>query len=201
MKNLRSTFRLRFMLLLAACVALTLGSFWIMEVMRKNTEQLLPSAPRVAPDYYVENFNYVQLALDGKPRYNISGQRLTHNPADDSFDVNLPVIRSLDKLRPPMTLRSNTAKITDNNSKVDMFGNVNADRLGTPTSSKFHLQTEYLRLLPDDDIMTSDKAVAITIDQSQMNGVGMYANNATQELRLLGNVRGTYRAAIPRKTK
>ena len=200
MKNLRSTFRLRFMLLLALCVALTLGSFWIMEVMRKNTEQLLPSAPRVAPDYYVENFNYVQLALNGQPRYNISGQRLTHNPGDDSFDVILPIIRSLDKQQPPMTLRSNTAKIEDNNSKVNMYGNVNADRLATPKSSKLHLQSEYLQLLPDDDIMTSDKAVEITIDQSKMTGVGMYANNATMQLRLLNNVRGTYRAT-PRQTK
>lgn len=200
MKNLRSTFRLRFMLLLALCVALTLGSFWIMEVMRKNTEQLLPNAPRVAPDYYVENFNYVQLALNGQPRYNISGQRLTHNPGDDSFDVILPIIRSLDKQQPPMTLRSNTAKIEDNNSKVNMYGNVNADRLATPKSSKLHLQSEYLQLLPDDDIMTSDKAVEITVDQSKMTGIGMYANNATMQLRLLNNVRGTYRAA-PRQLK
>ncbi|PUA17560.1 LPS export ABC transporter periplasmic protein LptC [Glaciimonas sp. PCH181] len=194
MKNLRSTFRLRFMLLLALCIALALGSFWIMEVMNKSTEKMLPNAPRVAPDYYVENFNYVQLALNGQPRYNISGQRLTHNPADDSYNVNLPVIHSLDKAKPPMTLRSNTAKIEDNNSKVNMYGNVTADRLATPKSSKLHLQSEYLQLLPDDDIITSDKPVQITIDQSKMNGTGMYANNATLELRLLSNVRGTYRA-------
>jgi lipopolysaccharide export system protein LptC len=195
MKNLRSTFRLRFMLLLALCVALTLGSFWIMEVMRKDTEQMMPSAPRVAPDYYVEKFNYVQLAVNGQPRYNISGQRLTHNPGDDSFDVTLPVIHSLDKESPPMTLRSDTAKIEDNNSKVNLYGNVNADRPATAKSSKLHLQSDYLLLLPDDDIMKSDKPVEITIDQSKMTGTGMYANNATRELRLLSNVRGTYRAA------
>jgi len=183
------------MLLLTLCVALTLGSFWVVEVMRKDTEHMMPAAPRVEPDYYVENFNYVQLALNGQPRYNISGQRLTHNPADDSFDVTLPVIHSLDKERPPMTLRSNTAKIEDNNSKVNMYGNVNADRAATAKSSKFHLQSEYLLLLPDDDIIKSDKPVEITIDQSKMTGIGMYANNATQELRLLSNVRGTYRAA------
>lgn len=186
------------MLLLTLCVALTLGSFWIMEVMRKNTEQLLPHAPRVAPDYYVENFNYVQLALNGQPRYNVSGQRLTHNPGDDSFDVTLPIIRSLDKERPPMTLRSNTAKIEDDRSKVNMYGNVNADRAATPTSAKFHLQSEYIQLLPDEDIMTSDKAVEITIDQSKITGVGMYANNATMQLRLLNDVHGTYRAT-PKK--
>ncbi|MGS0741911.1 LPS export ABC transporter periplasmic protein LptC [Glaciimonas sp. GG7] len=194
MKNLRSTFRLRFMLLLTLCIALALASFWIMEVMNRNTEKMLPGAPRVAPDYYVENFNYVQLAPNGLPRYNIAGQRLTHNPSDDSFDVKLPVIHSLDKEKPPMSLRSNTARIEDNNSKVNMYGNVVADRPATPTSSKLHLESEYLLLLPDDDIIKSDKPVEITIDQSKMTGTGMVANNATLELRLLSNVRGTYRA-------
>ncbi|MBC7490332.1 MAG: LPS export ABC transporter periplasmic protein LptC [Glaciimonas sp.] len=198
MKNLRSTVRFRFMLLLALYVTLALGSFWITAIMNKKTEQMLPSAPRVAPDYYVENFKYVQLALDGQPRYNISGQRLTHNPADDSYNVNLPVIHSLDKEKPPMTLRSDTAKIEDNNSKIKMYGNVNANRLATPTSSKLHLHSEYLLLLPDDDVMTSDKPVEITIDHSEIAGTGMYANNATLELRLLNNVYGTYHATKPR---
>ncbi|MQR02672.1 LPS export ABC transporter periplasmic protein LptC [Glaciimonas soli] len=197
MKNLRSTFRLRFIMLLLLCVALTLGSFWMVEVMHKKTEEVIPTPARTEPDYYVDNFNYVQMAIDGQPRYNITGQRLTHNPMDDSFDVILPVIHSLSKDNPPMTLRSDTGKIEDNNSKVNLYGNVKADRLPTPTSSEFHLKSEYLLLLPDDDIIKSDKFVEMTLDQSVMTGTGLYANNATRVMKLFKNVH----ANIPPSTK
>ena len=59
-----------------------------------------------------------------------------------------------------------------------------------PTHSS--LKTEYLLLLPDEDIARTDKPVEITMGQSIMTGTGMIANNATQEFQLLHNVRGTY---------
>ncbi|MDP5008434.1 MAG: LPS export ABC transporter periplasmic protein LptC, partial [Glaciimonas sp.] len=88
-------------------------------------------------------------------------------------------------------------KIEDNNSKVHLFGNVNADRLPTPTTSEFHLTSEYLLLLPDDDVMKSDKFVTMTLDKSIMTGTGLFANNATREMKLFSKVH----AIIPPSSK
>ncbi|MFC5472975.1 LPS export ABC transporter periplasmic protein LptC [Paraherbaspirillum soli] len=195
MKNLRSAYRFRFILLLVLVTLLALGSFWLVQVMRKDTEDMLPHQTRTEPDYYVEKFNYVQMSLSGQARYNISGDLLTHNPADDSFDVQKPLIHSLDKTKPPMNLRAERAKIEDNNSKVHLYGDVNADRPRTPLADNFHLKSEYLLLLPDDDVIQTDKPVEITLGQSILNGTGMHFNNATRELKLSSKVRGVFHPA------
>jgi lipopolysaccharide export system protein LptC len=193
MKNLRSTYRFRFLLLLVLFIILALGSFWLAQVMRQDTDNLLPQPTRTEPDYYVEHFNYVQMSPTGQPRYNISGDRLTHNPLDDSFDVEKPIMHSLDQEKPPMNLHAERGKIEDNNSKVHLYGDVNADRPRTPMADNFHLKSEYLLLLPDDDVMQSDKAVEITLGSSILNGTGMYFNNATRELKLSSRVHGVFR--------
>ncbi|AMO93407.1 lipopolysaccharide-assembly, LptC-related family protein [Collimonas fungivorans] len=192
MKNLRSTYRFRFLLLLILFILLALGSFWLMQVMHKNTEDLLPKVTRTAPDYFVEHFNYVQMSPTGQPRYNIAGDLLTHNPGDDSFDVQKPLIHSLDKEKPPMNLRADRGKIEDNNSKVHLYGNVNADRPKTPQADNFHLKSEYLLLLPDDDVMQSDKPVEMILGQSTLHGTGMDFNNSTRVLKMFSKVHGVF---------
>jgi lipopolysaccharide export system protein LptC len=47
-------------------------------------------------------------------------------------------------------------------------------------------------LLPDEDVMQTDKPVEILFGQSKLTGTGMFANNATRELRVSSNVHGTY---------
>ncbi len=192
MKNLRSTYRFRFMLLLALCVILALGSFWLVQIMNKDTNELLPKPARVEPDYYVEHFNYVQMLPTGEPRYNISGDLLMHNPLDDSFDIQKPIVHSLDKEKPPTNLHADYGKVEDDNSKVHLYGNVNADRPKTTMVKNFHLTAEYLLLLPDDDVMQTDLPVEITLGQSVLNGTGMSFNNSTRILEMFSKVHGIF---------
>lgn len=196
MKNLRSTFRMRFILVLVLCIILALGSFWLAEIIRKDTENTLPPQSSNVPDYYVDKFNYVQLTMNGQPRYNVKGDRLIHHPADDSFDVTHPIMHSLDKTKPPMTLYANNAKIEDHTSKVHLYDNVNAVRPKTAMADSFHLQSEYLLVLPNDNVIQTDKPVAIMVGQSSvLNGTGMHFNNTTRELKLLHTVHGVFHPA------
>ncbi|WP_395823866.1 LPS export ABC transporter periplasmic protein LptC [Collimonas sp.] len=192
MKNLRSTYRLRFILLLVLFVMAALGSIWMVQVMNRDTDELLPKPTRVEPDYYVEKFNYVQMSPTGQPRYNISGDLLTHNPVDDSFDIQKPVVHSLDQEKPPMTLRADRGRVEDDNSKVHLYGNVNADRPKTVIAEKFHLKSEYLLLLPDDDVMQTDLPVDLTLGQSTLQGTGMSFNNSTRVLKMFSNVHDVF---------
>lgn len=188
----RAAQRIRLIVILVVLTALALGSFWVLQIMRRNADDTLAARPRSKPDYYVEDFSYVKMSETGQPRYDITGKKMVHFPTDDSFEVTLPVITSLTKEKAPMTLRSQRARIEDDNSKIHMYDNVNADRSAFGTAEDMHLKTEYLLLLPDEDIARTDKPVEIRMGQSIMNGTGMIANNATQEFQLLHNVRGTY---------
>ena len=190
----RSVWRFRILTILALMIALALGSFWLLEVMRRAINDVTPKAARTEPDFYVENFNYVKLSPSGQTQYHISGARLTHNPQDDSYDIQHPVVNNISPERAPMTLRSERAHVNSDNSEIRMYDNVHIDRPASAQGGHLHITSDYMLLLPDDEIMKTDKAVVLTLDLSRLTGIGMFANNATREFSLASNVHGTYQA-------
>jgi lipopolysaccharide export system protein LptC len=195
MSNGRPTNRLRLGVIIALLVTLALGSFWVLEVQRRSMSDTFSVLPKNEPDYTVEKFNFVRMAKTGEARYNISGMKLTHYPDNDSFEIEHPLLNSLTKNQSPMSMRAERAIVDNVANRVHMYRDVQVDRPASGTSEHFHLNSEYLMLLPDDDIMQTDKPVDITFGSSKLTGVGMFANNATREFRLSGNVHGTYQAA------
>lgn len=193
MSSARAAIRFRLFVIMAIMISLALGSFWVLEVMRRSGGEFIPPVERSEPDFYVENFSFVKMAKTGEASYHIAGERLTHNPQDDSYDIQSPVVTKLqDKNQEPMTVRSERARIDNDNTQVHMYENVHIDRPGSATSQPLHITSDYMLLLPEDDVMKTDKPVHITFGKSTLQGSGMYANNATREFRLSSNVHGTY---------
>jgi lipopolysaccharide export system protein LptC len=192
MSDARPANRFRLGVVIAIVAALALGSFWLLEVMRKQIADSGSDQPRSEPDYFVEKFNFVRMSVAGQAQYNIAGKRLEHNPADDTHAIKLPVVNSLSADRPPMVAHSERALVNSDNSQVHMYDNVHMDRAATATSEHFHLKSDYLLILPDDDVMQTDKPVEILLGSSRLTGTGMVANNATRQLHLSSNVHATY---------
>lgn len=188
--------RLRAVLGVTLFALLALGSFWLYEVMRRASGDIIPNEQRSEPDFYVERFSYVKLSKTGSAHYHFSGDRLTHNPQDDSYDITQPVVRNLSNPEQPMTMQAERARVTGDNSEVHLYDNVRLERPGTPTSEPLHMRSEYLLVLPDDDVMKTDKPVVITTGRGRLSGTGMFANNATREFTLSSNVHGTYQAPL-----
>jgi lipopolysaccharide export system protein LptC len=201
MNDARAAGRFRLGLVFAVVAVLALGSFWLLEVMRKQIQDGAPAEARSEPDYFVEKFNFVRMSIAGQAQYNISGKRLEHIPVDDTHTINKPIVNSLSADRPPMTAHAERALINSDNSKVHMYNNVHVTRPATATHEYFHLKSEYLLILPDDDIVKTDKPVEITLGGSVLTGTGMLANNATRELRLSSNVHATYPPPRPNTTR
>jgi lipopolysaccharide export system protein LptC len=186
MSSDRRRYRALTLLLLAAVMAL--GSFWLLEIVRKSGSDAAPATVRTDPDYYVENFNFVRLSATGEAEYNISGKRMVHNPTDDTHVVDTPVVNSLSKSRPPMTVRADRALIEPDAVKVHLYDNVRLDRPKTPKADYFHMESNYLLVLPDEDVLRTDKPVRMTLGNAQLSGTGMVANIATGELNLASQV-------------
>lgn len=186
----------RLLILIAFSAALALGSFWLVEVMQRKTEDSMPAQVRTESDFYVKNFNFVRMAKTGEARYNLTGTEMKHYPQDDSYKIQNPVMHSYSADRPPMVSRSLRATVTNNSSEVHMYDNVHIDRPASATSQHFQLKTSYLLLLPDDDVMKTPKPVELHLGLSVLTGAGMFANNATGEFRLSSNVKGLYQAPV-----
>lgn len=192
MRGERTARRFRLLAILAPLIALALGSFWLFEVMRRASDDIVPMPERKEPDFYVEQFSYVKMSKTGKAEYHFSGERLTHNPQDDSYDIVKPVVKNLSNAEAPMTIRAEHAKVNSDYSEVHLYNNVHVERPASATRQAMQIETEYLLLLPDEDVIQTDKPVDITMGQSKLMGSDMYVNNATREFRLNSNVHGTY---------
>jgi lipopolysaccharide export system protein LptC len=183
--------RWRTALTLAGAVVFALGSFWLLQVLNQKGQDGGVEQPRNEPDYFVDNFSVVRMGADGKPAYIVSGVKLTHRPLDDSSDIELPYIRKLSPATPPMDVRSLRGRIDQDNSRVQLNGNVVLDRPAGPGAASMNLKTEALTVFPDADRMETDQPVVLLQGASRMSGVGMRANNATGQIEVAQQLRIT----------
>ena len=171
---------------------LALGSFWVREIMRRGAAEMPPATARAEPDYYVEKFVFARMSKTGQPRYNITGDRMKHYPQNDSYEIHLPIVNTHSNPQSTITMRAERAVIDHAQTKIHLYRDVQIDRPATANAERFHLNTEYLMVVPDDDLMQTDKEVQLTLGQTRLAGVGMLINNATREFHLSHQVHGIY---------
>ena len=181
--------RLWLLVLFAGLAAL--ASYWALEIIRGHDKSANP-AVRTRADYWVENFNFVKMLPNGQNDYRIVGTRLDHYPDDDRAEVALPVITNLDPDRLPMTTRAERGIVKNIANKpeneVHLYEKVVVSRPKTARAERLQLNTEYLLAYPEKHTMETDLPVEILSGDTITTGVGMKANNETQQMEILSNV-------------
>ena len=193
----RTAHRWRLLALMLSAVFCAFGSFWLVQVMQGEENAAGFNAGN-EPDYIVDNFSWVRMSEAGKPRYVISGERLTHRPVDNTALVDKPVVQSLTDEHPPMTMTSDRGLVSQNQNQIDLTGNVDIRRPAAPGSDPLRIRTEVLTILPDEEIAKTDKPIHMTLGSASVDAVGMVANNATQQIALGGRGKMTYPPRQPR---
>ena len=180
--------RLRLLFLIIVAVALALGSFWLSQVglqkMEKNAAVKVP----LPLDFYVEKFNFVRMSKTGQVRYYVAGARLTHYPQQQNYEIQRPIMHSVDDQRIATTLRAERALIDQDNNRVRLIKNTHIYRPSYTTGNAFYAQSERLTVLMNEEIVYTDQPVVASLGRSTLKGTGLWLNNATRELRLLNKV-------------
>ena len=189
--------RWRMIFTVLGAIVFALGSFWLLEVMNKNAQDITASKHLDEPDYFITNFSLVRMDLTGKPSYIVSGTKLTHYPADDSSDIDQPFVRKLTPDMPPMNMNAELAHIDQNNTRLQLRRQVVVDRVASPKAQNLTLKTEALTVYPDEERMETDVPVDILTGASRIHGVGMKANNATGMVE----VQNALRIVLPPKPR
>jgi lipopolysaccharide export system protein LptC len=180
----RTAHRWRLTIIMLTGTFLAFGSFWFAQVFESDDAALQADLQKNEPDYIVEKFSYVRMTADGKPRYLISGDKLTHRPLDDSADVVKPLVRTVAADRPPTVVAANTAHIDHHNTQVHLAGNVQIDRKAE-SGNRLQMKTEALTIFPDEDQMKTDKPVHLaTSDGTVVTGTGMFVDNASRKVQI-----------------
>lgn len=190
--------RFRIWAMVAMLGVVALGSFWLLDVLRRSGDgEQVRSAERAEPDYYVEKFNFVKLSNIGQANYHITGEKLVHIPRGDNFEISQPRIDSFDENQSPVHIRADRAVIEQKSTEVfpkrehdivHLFDNVTMEKQDGNKDRFMHLQTDYLLLLPDENIVKTDKAVHIETATADTRAIGLIADNANQKLELMSDV-------------
>jgi len=190
--------RARIWIAVAILGFVALGSFWIENAFRqRGQEDAQKSLIRLEPDYYVENFNFIRLSNSSKANYHLTGDKLIHLPRTDQYEITNPHINSFADQRTPVTIIANRAIVDQKSETVNpkrehdivrLYDKVSVVRPDGEKSRSMRLETDYLMLIPDDDLVTSDHPVTLYTDGIEAQAIGMVANNATQQLELLSKV-------------
>lgn len=173
-------------------VVLAASSFWLIEISNRSSGNTSVQSPRTDPDYFVDNFSYAKLNALGRVEYVIEGQKMTHYPVDDRSEIDKPVVRHFSPNRPATTLRAERATVNGDRTEVRMIEQVVLKRAQVRGDAALTVTSEYMLLLPEKDIVTSDRKVDIEAGGMHLSGTGMVANNATRELTLENRVSGIY---------
>lgn len=180
------------LLTLAIVLLLAAASYWALEVAQRPDPSEPMRTTRSDPDYIIDQFSYVAVAPGGKAEYVIEGERLVHDPVSDSSLVEQPRVRSYTPDRAPMTLRSKTARINRDHSEIRLFDEVHLERPQTREQESLVVDSDFMLVLPNQDVVKTDRAVRARIGESTLNGVGMVADNRQRALTLTSRVNATF---------
>jgi len=162
--------------------------FWLSQSSRAPATTQEAGQGRV-PDYMMENISAVQMGNDGAARQMLLAKRIVHYPDDDSTDLDEPYFIETQPGKPTVQVKSDQAKVSNDNKDVYLMGSVMLIRNAGKGRSETTLATSLLHLIPDDDIAKTDKPVVITEANAVIKAVGMEMNNRTNTTQLLSQVK------------
>ena len=144
------------------------------------------------PDYMLGNFTATSLDSQGKIRFTISAQKMWHYPDDDSTHIDNPLLVSMFADRPPIRTSALRGAISSKGDEVFLYDDVVIVSPAYGKHSTRTFSTDYLHVVPDNDIADTDHLVTMVDANTTMRAVGMELNNKTRTVNLLSRVKSTY---------
>jgi lipopolysaccharide export system protein LptC len=176
------------LVLLAFLAALT---FWLDRVVQPPARPG-SSTVRHDPDYIVDGLSAVRMDQEGRIKHTLNAQKMTHFPDDDVTHLVQPKFVTYGEGRAPVTVTSREAHMSGNGENVYFERDVRVVRAPTGAQSELVLETEYLHVIPDDNIAKTDRAVTISNAAAVVKASGLELNSETRVLKLQGRVKGVY---------
>lgn len=177
---------------LALLLLLAMLTFWIDKSVQPQLPKLDGSS-RHDPDYIMNNFETTQTDVDGALRYKLAASEMRHFPDTDATDLIKPRFTQFAKDKPYTKLEGDTGNVSSDGEQVEVFGHVLVMREAFGDKGVMTVETDYLKILPNEEYATTDRPVVI----KQAPGTVIYATGLIYEkqqqtVTLLNKVRAHY---------
>ncbi|MDO8810604.1 MAG: LPS export ABC transporter periplasmic protein LptC [Gallionella sp.] len=166
-------------------------TYWLnLQVMPEPAKP--DNGKRHDPDAIMENFSAIKLDEQGTPRFIMAAKKMQHYPDDNSTTLELPRLTTLSAERPTIHTIAKRGIVSSSGDEIFLHGDVEVLREASGQQSELTLQTEYLHIIPDRDLATTDRAVTIIDARSTISATGLEMDNKARILKLLSKVKSEH---------
>jgi lipopolysaccharide export system protein LptC len=177
------------MVLLSLLAALT---FWINVTVQPPAPKLDGSS-RHDPDYIVNNFVTTQTDANGDLRYKLAASEMKHFPDNDATNLQNPRYTQFAVNKPYTQVQGLHGYVSSNGEIVEIVDNVLVTRQAFEGKGEMTLETDYLNIRPDDELVQTPNPVIIRqAPKTVIYATGMLYEKKKRTLTLLNKVRAHY---------
>jgi lipopolysaccharide export system protein LptC len=177
---------------LALLVFLALLTFWINRAVQPPLPKLDGSS-RHDPDYIMSNFVTTQTDVNGDLRYKLSAIEMRHFPDDDSTELQRPRYTQFAVGKPYTEVEGMRGFVSSDGEEVRLFDNVKVTRQAFADKGEMTVETDYLNIRPNEELVTTDHPVIIRqAPKTVIYATGMVYEKKQKTVTLLNKVRAHY---------
>ena len=142
-----------------------------------------------APDLTMEEFEVTTMGEDGRPSRRLSAAYMAHFSDTQTKELTHPHLVVYRAEEEPWHVASERGWVSADNDVLMLLGKVNIWRNQPDGKREIHIETEDLRVLPDDEYAETALPVSISTPESHTRGTGMRAYLGESRVQLLSKVR------------
>lgn len=169
---------------LVLLIALVIGTWWAADYAQRAIPIDPPRRLTHEPDAWAESFVMVRTDPQGVATNRLEGDYMQHFPDDDSYEITQFRAVGQQPGSPVTVGTSDTAVLDQDGSRITMTGNAHVERQASQNNAPLEVTSEQLIILPDEDIVYTDKPARVVNNNSVMNGTGMRYDNKTRQLQV-----------------
>lgn len=171
---------------------LALLTFWINQSVQKPATKLDGSSRHDA-DYIVSNFVTTQTDVAGNLRYKLAAAEMKHFPDDDSTLLQRPRYTQFAIGKPYTQVEGLRGEVSSDGELVEIFDKVIVTRQAFEEKGEMTLETDYLNVRPNDEIVQTPNNVVIRqAPKTVIYATGMLYDKKKRTMTLFNKVRAHY---------
>lgn len=181
-------------------VVLAIITAWINYSVQPQAPKLDGSS-RHDPDYIVSNFVTKQTDIDGNLNYQLAAAEMKHYPDNDETDLINPNFTQYSIGKPYTRAQGLYGKVSSNGEQIQLTKQVKITRQAFAEKGEMTLETEYLDILPNQNLVKTDLPVIIRqAPKTVIYATGMVYDKKIKTITLLHKVRAHYEKPLMKKT-
>jgi lipopolysaccharide export system protein LptC len=180
------------MLPLIVMVVLAALTLWLRQAAELPESETRSSGK--GPEAVVDNLTLVRLNASGTTQYSLSASKMLVYPSDGATLLEMPRFERHDADGVSTLVTANRGRVSKDGEEAFFHGNVMLNR-NAPGARTLQARTEYLQIVPAQDLARTDRHVTITDGTSTLSGTGMEISKLKKQISLQSQVKGTYHGA------